>query len=306
MDHTVIVLCALLLNALLAGPREWYAALKLTRITTLPARAIRHIERKLNRDHRLPEDLRLRGVVVVMAALIVAALIGAMLGWIFQHNLRFIELLLVAVLLPVRPTWDRVAALRKALLMGNTPAAKQELSGTAWRHYALLDEYGVARAGIEFLAVEFSEKIVCPVLGYLLLGLPGLFICKILTLLQDALIHAPQFGRAAQKAQLWLNIIPSRISALLWMIAACFFPMADPANIARRIGKPLVDDTPRALCVQMASAVSGVALGGPGSPYLSAWTLGSSPRALPVDIKRAQNAYQLATLFLFVLAGAFF
>jgi adenosylcobinamide-phosphate synthase len=305
MDHTVIVLCAIVLNVLLAGPRKWYAALKLTRITALPVRAIRHIERKLNRDHRQPEDLRLRGFVIVLSAIVVAAILGAILNWVFQHNLKFIELLLVAVLLPVRPIWDRVASIRKAVISNNISVAREELSGTIWKHHPLLDEQGVARAAIEFLAVEFSEKIVCPVLGYLLLGLPGLFICKTLTLLQSSLAHAPQFGRAAQVSHLWLNAIPSRLSALLWLIAACFFPMADPAAIAKRVGKPLLDDSPRALCIHMASAVSRVALGGSASPYLSLWTPGPQ-RASAVDIKRAQTAYFLAMLFLFVLAGAFF
>jgi cobalamin biosynthesis protein CobD/CbiB len=306
MDHTVIVLCALLLNTLLAGPRRWYAALRMTHIATLPARLIRHVERKLNRDHRKPEDLRVRGLIVVLAALLIAAVSGALLDWVFQHNLTFIELVVVAILLPVRPVWDRVAAIRKALIANDLPAARQELSGTVWKHHALLDMHGVARAAIEYMMVEFSEKIVCPVLGYLLLGLPGLFIVVTLTLLQNAFAHAPQFGQAAQTAHRWLNIIPSRISALLWLIAACFFPMADPARIAKHIGKPLLDDTPRALCVHVASAVSRAVLGGPGSPYLSVWTQGQVQKALPVDIKRAQTTYALATLFLFVLTGAFF
>jgi cobalamin biosynthesis protein CobD/CbiB len=306
MDHTVIVLCALLLNALFAGPRRWYAALKLTRLAALPVRLVRHIERKLNRDHRKPEDLRLRGFVVVVITILIAVVLGAILDWLFQHNLQFVELLLVAILLPVRPTWDRVMAIRKALRVNDLPAARQELSGTVWKHHALLDIHGVARAAIEYLAVEFSEKIICPVLGYVLLGLPGLFICVTLNFLQPSFAHAPQFGRAAETAQRWLNVIPSRVTALLWFIAACFFPMADPAVIAKRISNPLLDAAPRTLCVEVASAVSRVVLGGPGSPYLSAWTQGQVQKALPADIKRAQTTYALAALFLFVLTGAFF
>lgn len=306
MDHTVIILCALLLNAMFAGPRRWYAALKVPQLAVLPHRLIRHIERKLNREHRKPEDLRMRGLVIVLVAILFSAVSGVLLDWIFQYNLRFIELVLVALLLPVRPVWDRVSGVRKALIANDLVTARQELSGTVWKHHALLDAHGVARAAIEYLSVEFSEKIVTPALGYLFLGLPGLFIVVTLTLLQGSLAHAPQFGHAALTMHRWLNIIPSRISALLWLVAACFFPMADPARIAGKLWKPLLDESPRGLCVHVASAVSRVVLGGPGSPYLSGWTQGHAQKALPVDIKRAQTTYALATLFLFVLTGTFF
>jgi adenosylcobinamide-phosphate synthase len=307
MDHhTVLLLCALALNAVFGGPKRVYDALGFSRLSFLPARAVLHLERKLNRESRSAADREWRGWVMAAAAILFGLVLGGIGHVLFQGNLRFIELLLVAVLLPVRPIRDRAAAIRLALFSGNVPAARQALAGTPWKHHALLDEYGVARAAIETLAVEFSEKLVCPVLGYLWLGLPGLFVCKLLTMLRDSLIHAPDFGKGARLSHSVLHTLPARLSTVLWLVTPMLLPSGDSAKAAKQVTKSFLDDGPRAHNVRMAAAVTQVSLGGPASPYLTQWATSGSPKALPADIRRAQASYLLATLFLFLLAGAFF
>jgi len=306
MDHTVIALFALMLNAALGGPRRWYEATGFLRLATLPARTIRHLEQKLNREGRSAADRELRGQVVVAIVILICIVLGFAGGWILQHNLRFVEVVLVATMLPVRPIWDRTMALRKALSASDIASARQPLAGTPWKHHPLLDEYGVARAAIEMLAIDFSEKIVCPVLGYTFFGLPGLFVCKAITFLRDALIHAPEFSKGARMAHSILHTIPARLSAVLWLMSTLFLPSGTISGATKRILNSFLDDGPRALCVRVAATVARVSLGGPGSPYLTQWAEGGTAKVLPPHIRRAQASYLFAAIFLFVLLGAFF
>lgn len=307
MDRALLVLCALLLNAAFGGPRAWYATLGLSRIGLLPARALRHFERKLNRDHRAPRDKETRGWLLVAALALASAVAGLLAGWLLQHDMRFFELLLAAVMLPVRPIWDRIAAIRVNLTENNLVQARVALSGSAWKHHALLDEQGVARAAMETTAVDFSEKIVCPMLGYLWFGLPGLFICKSLTMAREVLGGTAEFGRAARQAHEVLHYLPSRLSALLWIFTPLFLPSGNIQQTAKHILPRFIIAAPRPLSLRAVSVVVKVSLGGPSSPYAAPeWTNIGTTRPLPADVRRAQAAFLFLNVFLFVFVGAFF
>lgn len=306
MDHAILVLCALLLNAALAGPRAWYAALGISRLGLLPARLLRLAERKLNRERRSPKDREMRGWLLTGATALAGIVIGSLAYWFLHDNLRFFELLLVAALLPVRPTWDRLSDIRTALAQNNIAEARLTLFGTAWKHHAMLDEPGLGRAAIETTAIDFSEKIAAPVLGYLLFGLPGLLAVKCLTMAQGVLTHTPDFGKSARAVHDVLHYIPSRLSAGLWALTPLFLPSGNMRQTAALIFPGLITDTPRAFTLRAASAVTRVSLGGPGSPYAPAWTAGGTMKPLPADLKRAQAAFVFMNIFLFVFIGVFF
>ncbi len=307
MDRTLFALCALLFNAAFGGPREWYASLGLTRIALLPARGLRHFERKLNRDHRSSSEREMRGWVLLLALIAASVVMGLAGGWFLQRNFHFLELVLVAVLLPVRPIWDRIDSIRNSLIQNNVAKAREAFSGTVWRHHALLDEFGLARASIEITAVDFSEKIVCPLLGYIFLGLPGLLVCRSVTLARDVLSNTPDFAKGTRLAHGVLQYIPSRLSALLWMMTPFFLPSGRVDDAARRIAPGLVADAPRQLNLRAASVVGKVALGGPSSPYVPGlWLENGTLKPNRADVRRVQAAFVFLTIFLFVFVGVFF
>src|SRR5258708_37671566 len=105
MDRAILVLCALLLNAALGGPAQWHEATGLGRLLRRPSGLVRDLERRLNREHRSPRDRELRGTVLVVAMVLGCIAGGAILGTLFRHALWFIEPVLLALALPVRPTW---------------------------------------------------------------------------------------------------------------------------------------------------------------------------------------------------------
>ncbi len=306
MERAVLVLCALLLNLLLAGPPKWFEALGLGRLTRWPAVLVRMLERRLNRERRSSEERRLRGALLVGMALGGGLLVGALLNWLFQYNLRFIELLLVALLLPVRPSWDTAAQIRYGLYTGNPSMARAALEHTVWRHHALLDEHGLARAGIELLAVHFAEKIFAPALAYVLFGLPGLFISKAVYVLRETLPRTgDEFARATQAAHYALHYIPARVACVLFLAAAFFMPSVKAGEAVRKLSPAINRAAPQEIALLSAASVLKLSLGGPTSAYAQAWIGDGTPKPTAYDVKRALQLFAFLHLLLLVLFGLF-
>jgi len=284
MDRALLLLCALLLNTVFGGT----AAFMLRHWLRMPARLIRDIERKLNREHRSDEDLKMRGTVLAALSIFVSMVAGGVCAWLFHHNLRFIELAVLALALPVRPAWNLAARIRHKLYALDVVGAKEALADTPWRHHALLDEYGVARAAIETLAVTFSEKILAPACWYLLFGLPGLFISKSIYLLQETLARPGEtsaFGRPAKIAHSWLHAVPVRIAAFFWMIVSAILPSTKFSTI-QPILKGMGKSSPHVISLLSSASVLKLSLGGPMSIYAQEWTGAGTPKASAYDIKR--------------------
>ena len=312
MERALFALCALLLNVTLGGPRQWYEAIGLSGLFQMPAGVLRNAERKLNREHRSLEDRQRRGVLLTALVLIGSLMVGWFVGWLSRHSLEAFELLILTVALPVRPTWDRVSQIRKSLYAGDIVTARYAFFGTAWRHHAVLDDYGMARAGIEMLAVHFSEKIIAPLFWYLLLGLPGLFVSKSIVLLQETLSppgsnrFTPGFGQAAQLVHYWLHFIPARLAAALWLAVAAVLPSRPWKDTASQIIAGIHNEAPQIVALLSAASVLNLTLGGPASIYANERWIGTgTPKPMPGDVKRALTLFALLNFLLAVLLGIF-
>ena len=314
MDRAVIVLSALLLNAVLGGPRRLYAPLRLSQLSQFPVTLLRDAERKLNREHRSQQQREWRGGILVAAVIVADMLAGWLGGALFSNDLHFVEIILLAALLPVRQTWDLVAQLRRYLQEGNLLQARLTLEGTVWRHYMLLDEYGLARAGIEMLAVHFSEKILAPILWYLLFGLPGFFISKSIYLMVETLttLSSDRNGRGFKSAATFVHFlihyVPVRIAAFLWSVAG-LFPTSGNAfagDSKALLSKAMMNGSAQTVSLLSAAGALGISLGGPSSAYANKEWLGTGTvRATPRHLRRALYVFALLNLLLFVLLGIF-
>lgn len=303
MERALLALCALVLNAALAGPRHFYTGLKFAGLARLPAKALRDLERRLNREHRSPSQRAARGWLIGVVLLAASLLAGWILEGLLHRNLAFAELALLAFLLPVRPLWDCAAEIRKSLQSEQLTTAREALEGTVFRHHALLDEHGMARAAIELLAVGAAEKIISPLFWYLLLGLPGLFAAKTLSLFQETAAVSQEFGRAAHRLAAAIHYIPSRLMALLWLAAGLFLPTSPVREAAISIGNRLADDSPHRLALRVAAATLKISLGGPSSPYAAEWLGTGTAKAMPSDIRRALHAFAFLHVLVAVALG---
>ncbi len=158
------------------------------------------------------------------------------------------------------------------------------------------------------LAENFSDGVVAPVFWYLLLGLPGLFAYKMANTLDSMIGHRTpryrSFGWAAARLDDALNIVPARLSGLLFIAAAAFAKRGRPGRalvIMLRDGRKHHSVNAGWPESAMAGAL-GLALAGPRrypeGLVADPWLGDGTAQAATSDIARALDLYQLACLIL--------
>ncbi|MEQ3554399.1 cobalamin biosynthesis protein [Pseudonocardia nematodicida] len=115
-------------------------------------------------------------------------------------------------------------ALGAALAAGDTTSARARIPSLCARDPALLDEAGMARAGVESLAENTSDAVVGPLVWGAVAGVPGLLGYRAVNTL-DAMVgyrsarHA-RFGWAAARLDDLVNLVPARVTAAITVAVA--------------------------------------------------------------------------------------
>ena len=214
--------------------------------------------------------------------------------------------------LAVRDLRRESMAVYDALLSRDLDAARKAVSRIVGRDTAELDGAGVARAAVETVAENFSDGVVAPML-YMLLGGAPLALCYKAVNTMDSMIGYKNeryryFGRAAAKLDDAANLLPSRLSALLLIVAAAL--RGADAKGALRVWRRDRRRHASPNSAQGESAMAGalgLRLAGPASyfghvvdkPYI-----GDDTRPIePEDIKRANELMLTGSLLAFALLG---
>jgi adenosylcobinamide-phosphate synthase len=155
-----------------------------------------------------------RGVIVILALGIGAALLGVAL----QQWGDAITIVIAAILLAQRSLVQHVAAVASGLRM-SVPEGKRQVSMIVGRDTSAMDASAVARGAIESAAENLSDGVIAPAFWFLIAGLPGLLVYKIVNT-ADSMIgyRTPRheaFGYGAAKLDDVLNLIPARLTAIL-------------------------------------------------------------------------------------------
>jgi len=142
-------------------------------------------------------------------------LIGGLLAWPF---------------LAVRSMHDHVAAVARPLAAGDLAGARQAVSMIVGRDPNLLDTAGVTRAGLESLAENTSDGIVAPVFWGAVFGLPGIATYKMINTMDSMIGHRTEkyedFGKAAARLDDVVNLIPARLTGVIFAICGGQFTRA--------------------------------------------------------------------------------
>lgn len=207
-----------------------------------------------------------------------------------------LELLWCWQALAIRDLCFEAGKVRRKLEEEDLNGARNAVARIVGRDTEALSEAGVARAAVETVAENFADGIVAPLFYMLLGGAPLAMSCKAVNTMDSMLGYRNErylnFGRAAAKLDDAVNLLPSRIGALL-LIAAAGLARADAAN-ALRIWKrdryKHVSPNSGQCEAAMAGAL-GVRLCGPAS-YFGIYTekpwIGEAGREItPEDIRRA-------------------
>ena len=139
-------------------------------------------------------------------------------------------------LLATRSLKDESMKVCDRLKAEDLPGARYAVSMIVGRDTQVLDETGVTKAAVETVAENTSDGIIAPML-FLAIGGAGLgYFYKSINTMDSMVGYKNEkylyFGRAAAKLDDVMNLLPSRISALL-MIAACTFTGLDRKNAFR-------------------------------------------------------------------------
>lgn len=318
IDPLIVLTAALILDSVV-GDMRW-----LFRIVPHPVvwvgRLIGYLDSKLNRSGRSSANRLVRGVIVT----VIVAGLAALAGWGFAGAAARIpygwglELFLVTVLIAQRSLFDHVRAVALALRRDGLKAGQAAVSHIVGRQTDKLDEHGVARAAIETLAENFADGVVAPAFWYVLLGLPGLFAYKAINTMDSMIGYKSEqyrdFGMAAARLDDVVNLIPARLSAIFFILAAIVAPTANPLRALRIMWRDAgKHDSPNAGWPEAAVAGAlNLSLGGPrrylGGVTKAEWLGDGNPRATARDIRRAMMLYIVAglvqLLFYILLASA--
>ena len=192
------------------------------------------------------------------------------------------------------------------LVKDDLPAARKAVSRIVGRDTEALTAEGVTKAAVETVAENASDGVIAPLLYMLLGGAPLALTYKAINTMDSMLGYKNEkylyFGRAAAKLDDVANYIPSRLAALLWIMAAAF--TRNDAKGAWRIWRRDRRNHASPNSAQTESACAGalgVQLAGPAyyfGEYYPKPTIGDPLRPIePEDILRADRMMYVASGF---------
>jgi adenosylcobinamide-phosphate synthase len=198
--------------------------------------AISALERRWNRQQYTFAVRRLLGCVAVLLVAGVAVLAGLGLEWVVGVGVDAVarppwvhlaDSLVIAIVgttgLAQRSLFDHVNNVLTSLRAGDLAASRERVSLIVGRDTRQLDATGVSAAALESLAESFNDGIVAPAFWFLIAGLPGLFVYKILNTADSLIGHKEErwraFGWAAARADDVANLVPARIAGALLVFA---------------------------------------------------------------------------------------
>lgn len=245
---------AMLLDAALGEPRALWD--RLPHPAVLMGRAVGWCDAALNRG----DARRARGVLAILGLGAAAVTLGA----IVSAAGPVAEIAVAAILLAQRSLVEHVAAVARDLRM-SPGEGRRAVARIVGRDTAEMEPPDVARAAIESAAENLSDGVIAPAFWFLLGGLPGMLLYKLVNTADSMIGHrTPRheaFGWAAARLDDAMNWIPARLAAMLILLThAMWSAWRDVAAEAR------LHRSPNAGWPEAAMArVLGVALSGPRS-----------------------------------------
>ena len=248
--------------------------------------------------HGPPARLFAGGALVTLGVAAVAAVAGALImalaGRLGAAGV-LLEAAALTCLLSLRGLVDAAREAAAELARGDLVAARRVVGyHLVSRPTAALDDGHVASAAVESVAENLTDSVVAPALCYLVAGLPGAAVYRVLNT-ADAMFGyrdgpLEYFGKVAARLDDVVNLLPARLSGLSLVVGAALAgESAGGAFTAlrrdrRRTASPNAGWTMSAL-----AGALGVRLEKPGAYELGAARLPAAP-----DIERAVKVFHAA------------
>lgn len=214
MSGALILVLALLLDSLVGEP-EWLWK-RVPHPAVLMGKAIEWLDQTFNKG----DNPMASGALGVLAFCVIAA----MIGWAIE-DVSFggvLEVIVVAVLVAQKSLAQHVQAVADALRQ-SVEQGRDAVSQIVGRDTAEMDGPAVSRSAIESAAENFSDGVVAPVFWFLIAGLPGILVYKLVNT-ADSMIgyrtaRHEAFGKFAARLDDAMNWVPARMTAVLFMVS---------------------------------------------------------------------------------------
>ena len=203
---------AMALDAVMGEPKALWD--RVPHPAVLMGRTIDWADKRFNKG----EDKRQNGVIalglLILFWIVIAGILSSF-GWVVQ-------IVCAAILLAQKSLVEHVEAVAAGLRQTITRGRKS-VAMIVGRDTAEMDEPAVARAAIESAAENFSDGVIAPAFWFLIGGLPGIVIYKLVNTADSMIGHRTplheEFGWAAARLDDWLNWVPARLSAVLILLS---------------------------------------------------------------------------------------
>lgn len=219
MDHALLVLSGLLIDAALGWPPGLYV--RISHPVVWIGTAITALESWLNGIEFSPWRRRLGGIMTLVlvagGTFLLATATVALVpeGWPGM----VVAAILCWPLIAARSLHDHVAAVARPLAAGDLAAARMEVGKIVGRDPQALDEAGIASASLESLAENTSDGIIAPLFWGVVLGFPGMAAYKAINTLDSMIGHRSaryqDFGWASARFDDVVNLVPARLTGLM-------------------------------------------------------------------------------------------
>lgn len=256
---------------------------------------------------RDPQKERIKGIflwIIVVFSVAVVTLLIVLLSYGLNRYLGIaVESVLTCYILAARSLCRESMAVHREIIKGDIDGARRSLSMIVGRDTDCLNEEAVIKAAVETVAENTSDGVIAPLL-YTALGGPVLgMVYKAVNTMDSMLGYHNEryesFGWMAARADDVFNFIPSRISAVMMILAAFVLGLFDRAYSGKQAFEIWKRDrnnhsSPNSAQTESVCAGAlGLRLGGThlykGVPVEKPAIGNESRKPEPDDIKRANN-----------------
>jgi adenosylcobinamide-phosphate synthase len=313
-ERVLILIVAFGIEAVLAYPAPLFRAIghPVSWIGAL----IGVIDSTLNRTDYSDTMRRIAGVLTVLLLLGVSLGAGLVLEIVARAPYLgpVLAILVVAALIAGGNLDQHVRAVASALRIEGLAGGRQSIARIVGRDPEALDEAAICRAAIESLAENASDGVMAPALWYLIGGLPGMIGYKAINTADSMIGHLSEryraFGWAAARLDDLINLPASRLTGLMFIVAAAVVPGASASSAWQAFRRDArLHRSPNAGWPEAAMAGAlGLRLAGPrtydGVVVDDHWMGDGRTEATAQDIDRALTIYRTAFAGALIIVAA--
>lgn len=300
---------------MLGGPRWLHALLMLD----VPAKLIKSImlavESKMNRANRGTKTQRSRGRKFTWLLLALALLTGCIISFLTVAGGKWmfiIEVVLLALMLPIRAIVETSSDIEKSIDEKVSSRTLSIINTMTSASTSSIDNHGIRRLAVEYMAEHFAKNVVAPVFWYALFGLPAAMMAvaahTLHTLFPTHSKRYQAFGKSAEHWSAFFHFIPARITVFFIAFASFLAPKAHPIKAMKTAVRDsnLCASSSRGLPVAAIAGALDVSLGGPRryetGTVDNGWMGGGSARLKAAHVTTARILLIETSLIMVIVA----